>query len=223
LEEIKMPMQYDTATHTMAFTRTGAEPRVVPALLVNRCTCGAVLRAYLDLGSNQGFNLEDYLHGREAARYEVKRFGKHVILYPSPYPIAHCCPREKYLSFDLLPMVIRWLKKQQVEPEPGTAQQMMNVLTAEQVPGFGLIRDEITGDPMGFTWLQRAIYGGERHWSGKLCQHCYAPAYAYDNVCRACGSEDLTMVQTETWEQADERRRRGWENLWRTLGFRRPE
>jgi ribosomal protein L40E len=143
-------------------------------------------------------------------------------LFPNPYSTSRCCPRDKHLAFGLEPVVAEWLKKQRVEPEPSVVQQVVHVLTSQTVPGFGLIRDEITGDPKGFTWLQRAIYGGERYWSGKVCQRCFEPVYAHETVCRACGSNDLRMVQTETWEQAEERRQKGWNNLWRTLGLRRP-
>jgi len=218
-----MAMQYDTETRTLVLTKYGAEPRAVPLLLINRCTCGAVLRAYLDLGSNQGFNLEDYLGAYDATRYGMKRQGRYVILFPNPYSTSRCCPRDKHLAFGLEPVIAEWLKKQRVEPESNVVRQVANVLTTQQVPGFGVVRDELTGEPMGFTWLQRAIYGGERYWSGKVCQQCFEPVYAHETVCRACGSNDLMPVETETWEQFEERRGRGWDNLWRTLGLRKPE
>ena len=64
---------------------------------------------------------------------------------------------------------------------------------------------------------------GDRYWSGKVCQRCFEPVYAHETACRACGSNDLMPVETESWEQADARRERGWDNLWKTLGLRRPE
>ena len=218
-----MAVEYVAETKTLLLTKYGAEPLALPVLVLNRCTCGAILRVYVDLPANRGLNLEDYLPSLDASRFETKRLGRYLLLFPNPYSTARCCPREKHLAFALEPVVAAWLKKQRIEPEPKVVDQVVSVLTTQQVPGFGLIRDEITGDPIGFTWLQRAIYGGERYWSGKVCQRCFEPVYAHETVCRACGSQDLMPVETETWEQAEERRGRGWDNLWRTLGLRRPE
>lgn len=220
-----MSMEYDAESRTMVLTGRDGERRVLPVLLMNRCACGAVLRAYVRLPHASGWNVEEHLDWREAARYETRKQGKFAILFPRTYQEhrVRCCPREKHLAFALEPVVEQWLKRRGVEPEPPIVSQVCARLQTQGVPGFALIREEITGQAMGFTWLERAVYGGDRYWSGTVCSTCYEPVYAGETVCRACGSADLMAVETETWEQHEARRKKGWAALWRTLGLPNPE
>lgn len=220
-----MSMEYDAESRTMVLKGRDGNVKILSVLLLNRCTCGAILRAYLELPSTSGLNLEDYLDWREADRYEVRKQGKHIVLFPQAYQEhkVRCCPREKHLAYALEPVVERWLKRRGVEPETKVVAQVCATLQTQGVPGFALIRDEMTGHAMGFTWLERAVCGGDRYWSGQVCAMCCEPVYAGETVCRACGSTELTQVETETWEQYEVRRKKGWAALWRTLGLPNPE
>jgi len=220
-----MSMAYDAESRTMVLKGRDGNVRILSVLLLNRCTCGAILRAYLELPGAGGLNLEEYLDWREAGRYEMRKQGRHMVLFPQVYQEqgVRCCPREKHLAFALEPVVGRWLQRRGVEPETEVVAHVCGVLQTQGVPGFGLIREEITGQAMGFTWLERAVYGGDRYWSGRVCRVCYEPAYVGETACRACGSTEMTQVETETWEEYEARRKRGWAALWRTLGLPDPE
>lgn len=220
-----MSMAYDAESRTMVLKSRDGEVKVLSVLLLNRCACGAILRAYVEAPTAGGLSLEEYLDWRESARYEMRKQGRYMILFPRGYQehVIRCCPRETHLAFALEPVVERWLKRRGVEPEPPIVSQVCTVLQTQGVPGFALIRDEITGRAMGFSWLERAVCGGDRYWSGQVCSSCYEPAYAGETACRGCGSTDFTSVETETWEQYEARRKKGWAALWRTLGLPNPE
>ena len=220
-----MSVEYDAKSRTIVLNGRDGDKKVLPVLLLNRCSCGAVLRAYVQLPSASGFRLEEHLDWQEAARYETRKQGRYLILFPQTYQDhrVRCCPREKHLAFALEPVVEGWLKRRGVEPEPDVVSAVCTALETRELPGLGLIREEITGEAMGFTWLERAVYGGDRYWSGKVCTACYEPAYAGETTCRACGSADLRAVETETWEQYEARRKRGWAVSWSMLGLPTPE
>jgi len=223
-EESEMAMTYDKESRTLVLTGRDGKVVTLRVLLLNRCTCGAVLRAYVELPSAAGLNLADFLPWREAARYETRREGRFMVLFPRAYvdESSRCCRREKLLAFGLEPMVERWLKQRSVEPDSQVVAQVRDVLLANEVPGFGLIRDEMSGEAMGFTWLERAVYGGDRYWTDRVCAACFEAVYPGETACRACGSTDLMSVETETWGQFDQRRKERWANLWRVLGLANP-
>jgi hypothetical protein len=106
------------------------------------------------------------------------------------------------------------LKRQQIKREPGGISSVQEVLLTKEVPRLGLVRDETSGEPMGLTWLQRAVYGGDRYWSGRVCKLCYEPVYGTETTCRACGGTDMMPVETKSWEQFERRRKIGWEEFW---------
>jgi hypothetical protein len=78
-------MEYVADTKTLLLTKYGAEPLALPVLVLNRCTCGAILRVYVDLPANRGLNLEDYLPSLDASSFETKRLGRYLLLFPNPY------------------------------------------------------------------------------------------------------------------------------------------
>lgn len=216
-----MAMTYDKESRTLVLT--GREGKVVTlrVLLLNRCTCGAVLRAYVELPSTAGLNLADFLPWREAARYETRREGRYMILFPRAYvdESSRCCCREKFLAFGLEPMLERWLKQRGVAAEPQVVAQVKEVLLTNEIPGFALIRDEMSGEAMGFTWSEREVYRGDRYWTDRVCGTCFEAVYPGETACSACGSTELMTVEPETWEQFDQRRKEGWARLWQVLGL----
>lgn len=216
-----MSMRYDAQSHSLVLTAADGEGAVLPVLLVNQCTCGAILRVYVELPNPSGLSLEKYLDWREAARYEARKQGKYLILFPPAYQDerARCCRREKYLAFGLEPAIARWLQRRGIATEPGVVSRVRDVLLAREVPGLALLREGITGEVMGLSWHEKAVYGGDRYWSGWLCAACYEAVYGSDTACRACGSKDLIAVQPESWEQFDTRRKRGWAELASILGL----
>jgi hypothetical protein len=210
--EDEMGMQVDA--EFLVLTDRNEKQLRLALLLLNRCQCGVVLRAYVELPSSSDLDLSQYLNWREAGRYETRRQGKFLAIFPRPYAQeGRCCPREKFLAFALEPAIERWLKRQQIKPEADVVSKVREGLLTKEVPGLGLIRDEVSGEPMGLTWLQRAVYGGDRYWSGKVCKVCYEPVYGEETTCRARGSTDTMPVETESWEQFERRRKRCWEDF----------